>query len=89
MINFNVSLTNPWSRRHRIIKSMFGRLWSRKAWELNFYLTADIARVEFNFSTRCDHAGLRFELGFLGFAFEFNFYDSRHWNYNSETWNEY
>ena len=33
-----------------------------------------------------DHAGIRLQFGLLGYEIELHIYDSRHWNYTTNTW---
>lgn len=46
----------------------------------------ELFRIEFEWSIRQDHAGVRIELGLLGYKGSFTFYDSRHWNYEEGRW---
>jgi len=88
MIYSKFSITNPWS------KDDFKNLWSwngsvtkNKAWELEIISDrSDLLHLEFGLSFREDHAGLRLELGLLGFVVLFKFYDCRHWDYNNNKW---
>jgi hypothetical protein len=84
MINFSFNLINPWSDR-------FNNVWSRsyptpfknKFIELEVYEDTSIVSFMFRLSTRQSHAGLDIDVGLLGYSFNFNFYDSRHWDYNT------
>jgi len=40
----------------------------------------------FEITRKCDHAGVSFELEIIGISFQISFYDSRHWNYDKNTW---
>jgi len=87
MINFSFNLTNPWSDR-------FNNVWSRsyatpfknKFIELEVYKDTSIVSFMFRLSTRQSHAGLDIDVGLLGYSFNFNFYDSRHWDYEAGTY---
>jgi len=90
MINFNFSLRNPFSQQ-------FKNLWSYcsstpfeyKFIELQLYKDSSIIAVDFMWTIRQSHSGLRFELGLFGYCCEFNFYDSRHWDYTTNAYQHY
>jgi hypothetical protein len=63
-----------------------GILTQNKAWEFNIYRTATIFSKSLDLSMRRDHAGLRVEIGLLGYDFEFQIYDVRHWDYEKNTY---
>jgi hypothetical protein len=87
MIYLNFSLENPWSDR-------FENLWGcsydtpfkHKFIELELTKCSTIISLQFNWTSQRDHAGLVAETGLLGYCFRFNFYDSRHWNYETNKW---
>lgn len=87
MIYFNINIRNPWWNR-------FENLWNKsgdtpfknKYWEAQIMKDDELLRIEFEWSARQDHAGVRFELGLLGYKFHFTFYDSRHWNIEEGRW---
>jgi hypothetical protein len=89
MILFKFHLTNPW------VKDGFKSLWS-KTWkisknknfeiDINFYFR-DFFTIEIDFSPiGKDHGGINIEVSLLGFTVNFNFYDSRHWDYDNICW---
>jgi hypothetical protein len=90
MINFNFSITNPWSKR-------FSNLWCRsygtpfehKYVELEVYKDTSIVSIAVHLTARRDHSGLSIELGLVGYSFNFNFYDCRHWDYQTNKWAMY
>ena len=90
MININFSVENPWSDR-------FNNLWccsyatpfKNKFVELEVLKNNTVVSFVFRLTTRQDHSGLRLELGLLGYSFDFKFYDSRHWNYETNKWATY
>lgn len=87
MISFNFGITNPWSRRwknawHRSYETPF----EHKFVELELFKDNSIVSFAFRLTTRQHHPGLWMELGLLGYSFSFNFYDSRHWNNQTNTW---
>jgi len=87
MISINFNLQNPWSDR-------FENVWCRaydtpfkhKFIELELIKCSTIISFKFNWTGRRDHAGLDAEIGLLGHCFNFNFYDSRHWDSTTNTW---
>lgn len=91
MIYFNVNIRNPkWVERFKNIKVWSGATpWKNKFWEIQVIENDNLLRVEFNFTTQQDHAGVVFELGLLGYEIHFSIYDSRHWDYDNNCWMTY
>jgi hypothetical protein len=87
MISFNFNLRNPWS-------TTFKNLWCRayrtpfKNKYVELEVTRDFTLVTFmfNWTVRQSHAGLDLELGVFGYNIHFNFYDNRHWNSETASW---
>ena len=87
MISFDFNLRNPWSNE-------FKNLWCRaydtpfknKYIELEFYKDTSLVSVRLNWTVRQSHAGLDLELGLFGYNIHFNFYDNRHWDVETATW---
>ncbi len=88
MIYFNVNLRNPfWADRFQSIKTWFGHTpWKNKYWEIQLMKDCELFRIEFSWTIREDHAGVRLELGFAGYKVSFTFYDNRHWDYDTDAW---
>jgi hypothetical protein len=90
MINFSFTLLNPWSKR-------WSNVWSRtyktpfenKFIELELHKDTTIVSFMLHLSTRQSHGGLSIELGLLGYSFNFNFYDNRHWSYELDRYFNY
>ena len=90
MINFNFSITNPWSTR-------FSNLWCRsyatpfknKFIELEIYKDTNVVSLAVQLNSRQDHSGLSIELGLVGYSFNCKFYDCRHWDYQTNKWAMY
>lgn len=90
MIYFNVNVRNPWWNR-------FENLWNKsgptpfknKYWEAEFIKDDELFRIEFEWSIRQDHAGVKLELGLLGYKGSFAVYDCRHWNDEEGRWYRY
>ena len=89
MISLNFTLSNPWSKTFRIVSGRHGSFTHNKAWEVNIYRTANILNIECNINSRQDHAGIRLELGLLGYEIELHIYDVRHWDHQKDTWEIY
>ena len=89
MINLNFTLSNPWSRTFRIVSGKSGSFILSKAWEVNIYRTANILNIVCTVNSRRDHAGIRLEVGLLGYEIELHLYDVRHWDYQKDTWEIY
>lgn len=86
MIHLGIRLTNPWSRRWEILVCKHGRISQHKAWEFNIYATHDIIQVSVDITPRGDHSGAQLMIGLLGYAVEFNFYDTRHSDEIESNW---
>jgi hypothetical protein len=90
MISLNFSLRNPWS-------NTFKNLWAgscktpfnNKFIELEVYKDNSLVSVMFDLSLRRSHAGLVIDLGLLGYNVQLQFYDNRHWDSDTDTWEIY
>jgi hypothetical protein len=80
MIHFDFHLVNPFSNRWNCVLSKHGLVTENKAWEANVYKTHSILSIGFSLSLRTDHAGLRLQMGLVGYELELQFYDTRHWD---------
>lgn len=70
----------------------YGRITEWKGWELQWdhWGWHKILDLEVRFSLKGeDHAGLYLEFGLLGYSIMFSVYDSRHWDYENNTWEVY
>jgi hypothetical protein len=38
---------------------------------------------------KTDHAGIEFGIGIFGYGVNFRIYDTRHWNSDTDTWEEH
>jgi len=65
------------------------RVGKNKAVEFNGYCTNHIFNIDFNFKPAGDHGGVHIMLGLFGYDIELHFYDTRHWNYETNTWEKY
>jgi hypothetical protein len=78
MIYFNLSIDNPFSQRWKTLFFNHGCIGQFKGWEFNGYATHSIINLDFSLKIKGDHPGIFILCGLLGYAVEFNFYDSRH-----------
>lgn len=87
MISFNFNIRNPWSNG-------FDNLWCRsyktpfkhKFIELEFIRDCSLVSFGFSWTVRQSHAGLDLDAGLFGYCVHFQFYDSRHWNFEKKAW---
>ncbi len=88
MIYFNINIRNPqWWNRFENLWNKTGKTFVKhKYWEIEVIKCPELFRIEFELSTRQDHAGINLELGLAGYAVHFTIYDSRHWNYINNQW---
>ena len=89
MFYLNLSITNPWSDLFRHVIAKSGKISKHKAWEFEIYRSDTIAEIEGRFSIRQDHAGFQLGLGLFSWTLRFQFYDTRHWDYDKNTWVKY
>jgi hypothetical protein len=91
VINLNFGIAMPWrsAKGWDILWSKSGIITRNKAWEFNGYRTGRLINLDFEWTLQGDHAGARIMLGLLGYEVELQFYDTRHWNYDTATWNCY
>lgn len=87
MLSIHFNIRNPWSSRLETVKQFHGKTWfANKFWDLEFQRTADLISLSISITHRQSHAGFNFDLGLLGYNMTFDFYDQRHWDYKSNTW---
>jgi len=86
MIDLRFTITNPWSPIWKILKSSHRQLFKTKVWELNIYRTNQILTLELEYTMRVSHAGLNFMFGLLGYTIQLSITDSRHWDYDTDSW---
>jgi hypothetical protein len=86
VIYLNINLRNPWSDRFENVKNWSGQLSKNKFWEGQIIKTNNLFRLELQFTTRQDHAGLGFEVGLLGWELHNTIYDCRHWDYDQNQY---
>lgn len=86
MINFCLSLRNPFSKNFKNLFFKVGRLTKNKTWDFEINQTNGIIGIDFNWTFMSDHAGVTLVLVFLSFEISFQIYDNRHWNNILNTW---
>lgn len=86
MINLHFNVYNPWSNTWKILWNRSKLLGKNKAVEFNGYRTNHIIYGEFRFRPIGDHGGVQIMLGLLGYDVELHFYDTRHWDYETDAW---
>jgi hypothetical protein len=87
MIYLSFSFTNPFSNRFSAVYEKTGKTWNpHKFWDLSICKTSSIIAFTFDYTMRQDHAGFGFDIGLFGWNIDYRFYDSRHWDYESNMW---
>jgi hypothetical protein len=90
MIQFRFNIRNPYSDRFsNLWHTSFSTPFKNKCVELEVYRDSRLVSLSLDITTRQSHAGLDFEIGALGFCFHFQFYDGRHWDHSTDTYQEY
>lgn len=92
MINLRLVLENPWSRGKFQNKwSKTKKLWGHRVFEMQLYkFSTDLLGFAVNTGWRGrDHAGPEFELMLFTYTLVIKFYDSRHWDYDTNKWQVY
>lgn len=71
-------------------KNLSYQLTTNKALDLDLYLGNPLKRLSFGlsfrFSRKTDHAGISIDFSFLNLSFYLSFYDIRHWNSTTNTY---
>lgn len=89
MIDFEIKLVNPFSSQWDTAYLSSKLLGNYKAIEANIYKSNVIIGISLRVSIRGDHAGIHIMGGVLGYEGEVHFYDTRHWDYEKNTWCTY
>jgi hypothetical protein len=92
IFKFRLELANPFDRWEyfKPLGSIGSRLFAHKAWELEHsILSTMFIDIDIDWKRQCDHAGLFIGIGMLGYGIMFSIYDTRHWNYTTNSWEEY
>jgi hypothetical protein len=72
-------------------KDIYSRSWNTplKHKYFEFQLMRDseyLLNFNFNWKTKCDHAGVNLELGLFGYELMLCVYDNRHWDDKTNDW---
>lgn len=91
MIYFHFSLSNPFckltSNRQTFTKN--GRITKNKFWEIEFdRLPRTLVSIGFSLTFKQSHSGFTVDFGLFGYWCMFQIYDSRHWDYVNNCWEE-
>ena len=90
MIDFSFGICHPFNVE---FKNYWSKTWStpfkHKSIELELHTTSEIVGFNFLWTIRRDHAGVNIQLALIGYNLHFNFYDSRHWDYDNNRWENY
>ena len=89
MFRLGFCISNPWSNRFKSLVNKSCLLLKNKAIDFSVYQTNSIIEVEVNITCRCDHAGVRIDLGLFGYMCSTVFYDTRHWDADNNKWVDY
>lgn len=87
-INFSLRWPKKFSTEGR---DYFYKEWiltKNKSFEIQItnWNKGDIFDIGFDWTMRRDHAGVMFSLTILDYGIILNFYDIRHWNYDTGRW---
>jgi len=92
ILNLRFELKNPVDRWDYFnnLGCLFGRISQHKAWELEHsYYSPLLLDVEVRWTHKQDHAGISIGFGMLGYGVSFRIYDNRHWNEETNSWEEH
>lgn len=92
MLNFDLVLHNLWSKeKFKALWNKSGSITEYKHWELELTsYSKDFLGIRLDTRWRGrDHAGFSVEFILLGYNLHANIYDSRHWNYENNSWEIY
>lgn len=89
MIDVGVTISNPFSDRWDSGHYWFGKISKNKAWEVQAMKSNTIVKCAVSLSFRRDHAGLRLEVGLLGYEVCVQVHDVRHWDHRTQSWETY
>ena len=79
-MNFNKSFQGKFIKPYKFWEFEISR--DNKCWNFfDLFITLN--------GSGCDHAGFRFNLEIIGLSLNFKVYDSRHWDYENNCWENY
>ena len=86
MIYLNFNICNPWSKQFENVWNRAKPITKNKTLEIEVLKTNNWLRFEFQYTVMQDHAGIRLELGLLGWEFHTGVHDNRHWDHRNKCW---
>jgi hypothetical protein len=92
ILNIRIEISNPFDRwdYFKSLGCLWGKLGKYMAWELQHsYCSTLLIDCELRWTRKIDHAGFEFGIGLLGYGIHFRTYDTRHWNYDLDRWEEW
>jgi hypothetical protein len=90
-IGLNLAIFEDHNKWEHLFSKHGKTRWPNKAWEIegqNFGW-GDLFTFEFTWTRKCDHAGVSLKLGLFGYQVEGRFYDSRHWDEDTNDYKVY
>lgn len=88
MLDFSLLISLP-GQFWKVLYSKSGNTpFPNKYWELEVCRTSDLIGFTIGLTTKRDHAGLTLRLMLVGHMVEFQVYDRRHWDDESDRWDE-
>ena len=88
---FNFSIRSPWKDKAGFKNYFLFHRPISKNKHIEIQASTDswnIASFEFKIGFREDHAGISLTFGFIGKELSIRFYDTRHWDYKNNSWQE-
>ena len=89
MIYFSFNLSNPFSHRFKNLWCYTRKLSEHKAIEIEITQNTEIVGGLISVRPKGDHAGCCLEVSLFGYSLCFEFYDTRHWDYDNNCWEKY
>jgi hypothetical protein len=89
MIHFNFTIRNPFSSKFENLFCKSGKFSKNTAWEVEAVQSSILFEFEFRYTIREDHAGAKLEFGLFGYSISAQYYDIRHWDYDTNKWVKY
>lgn len=86
MIDTKFELSIPNQNWKTILEKSGDTPFPNKFWELSIHRDNVILGYSFLISTQTDHAGLFITFTLFRFTFDFQVYDNRHWDDESNSW---
>lgn len=92
MLRLDLVICNIWTKdKFKNLWNKAGSITKHKHWEVELYrYYPEFLGIRLDTCWRGgDHAGFSVELILLGYTFRAKIYDSRHWNYFTNSWEIY